>query len=267
MRATPPVSALLGLLAIGGLAAGCGASTQSRTSAARASAPVAHSANPAHIAFLAPAPGARTGSTVLARVTASEELSVRFILDRGRPRIASGLTLTYGHLTPGPHRLIAELLDAGTRRPDATASVRFVVRQPTPKRAARHPVSSVRTPSPASSTPTPYPSSSMPTTPPSSSVPTPPRASSVPTTPPSSSVPMPSQASSAPPHVSSAPAAPPPRPAAPPASSPPAAAPPPAAPSHVPAPPSHAGSGIPQGGGGDGDGDNSGGPSDGDGNV
>ncbi len=227
MRPTRPIGTLIGMLAIAGVAAGCGASSRSASVAPRPPTPVAsHPAAP-KLLFLAPRSGASVGSGVQARVEISGPGHVRFVLDGGPPRLAAGTSISYRDLAPGWHRLVAQLLDSAGQATAATASVRFDVRRPPISHRIAPLVSSTAS---SSSTPAqtqqPATGASQASRPP-------------PSTPPSTP-------------TSSAPA-----PAPPP--------PPPSSPS--PATPSHAGSGIPQGGGGDGDGDNHGGPSDGDGNV
>jgi len=153
MRPTRLIAALIGLLAIGGVAAGCGTTTQSRSAAARPRPPLAARPDPAHISFLAPTPGASVGPTVLARVKVSGRGRVRFILDAGRPRVAAGSAITYRQLAPGRHRLVARLLSFPGQRLAATATARFAVRRPATavaSPATAHPSSAAA----ANSTPT-----------------------------------------------------------------------------------------------------------------
>jgi hypothetical protein len=233
MRPPRPINALLGLLVLGVVTAGCGSAQQSSTTKVKptvkpkAGVKVAAHVQPAHVAFLAPAQGALVGSTVRARVRVSGTGHVRFLLDGGRPRSGAGLMITYRHVGPGGHRLVAELLGPAGQPPLATAVIHFRVRRivmaaPAPSAAPTAPAPTVTSPPPTS--PAPAPTTPAPSTPaPSTPAPSPP--ATTPSPPPASNP------------------------------SPPTATNPPA------------GGGIPQGGGGDGDGDNSGGPSDGDGNV
>ncbi len=178
MRPTRPIGALLGLLAIGGVAAGCGTATKHPTASAPPTAPIAAHPDPVHIRFLKPAQGASLGSTVTARVTVSGRGRVRFVLDRGRPRTANGLSVVYRHLAAGRHRVLARIVPAAGR--SAEAAVTFEVRH-----ASASPPAPVPT---ASTTTTPAPSTSSPTTAPAAP-PAPPR--SAPAPPPPKSTPSP----------------------------------------------------------------------------
>ncbi len=216
------------------LVTGCGSSqpkpaqVRSVTTAAAATpAPP----TPAGIAFISPKAGAAVGSTVLARVRLTGAGRVQFLLDGGPPRSASGLALTLRHLSPGGHRLIAQLLPAD-KASAVSATVRFRVR-PAPVAEKRPAVA----PEPAT----------VPVSPSS-----PARASA-----PAATTPAPTTTHASSPPVSSSPPS---HPSAPPATTPPAHQNPPTATQPQ-------STGIPQGGGGDGDSDNNGGPSDGDGNI
>jgi predicted aconitase with swiveling domain len=223
----------LGLLAIGGLIAGCGSThrTPAPAKPVTASTTSATQPAPARVSFLAPAPGASVGSTVRARVKLTGTGRLQFILDRGSPLIASGTALTLRHLTPGTHQLVAQLLPAG-QGSAVSATVHFRVRAP----AANRPRA---TPAPASSMPA---QTSTATAAPAPAATVTPQAPAPATT---QAAPPPPPATHTAPATTPAPAA----------TTPTTATRPPAA------------SGIPQGGGGDGDADNNGAPSDGDGNV
>ncbi len=131
MRLVRPIGALVGLLAIGGVVAGCGAATHNPGAAT--GPPVPRAGRPAPpISFLAPARAALVGSTVLARVKVSRNGGVRFMLDAGRPRVIAGSAITYRHLASGRHRLVARLLSFSSQRVVAAASTRFDVRPPAP---------------------------------------------------------------------------------------------------------------------------------------
>lgn len=176
MRPTRPIGALIGLLAIGGVAGGCGATTHSPPATVRPPGPVAARPDPPQVVFLAPSEDSSVHSTVIARVKESGHGRLRFILD-GRPRIASGSSITYRHLAPGQHRLVAQLLASGAQRPAATATTRFEVRRAPAPTPIAGPVSapSFSPPAPAQAPPAPSP---PPAAPPASSPPAAPPAPS-----------------------------------------------------------------------------------------
>ncbi len=123
MRPTRPIGTLIGMLAIGGVAAGCGASSHSSTAASRPPTPVASQPAAPKLLFLAPRSGASVGSGVQARVEISGPGHVRFVLDGGPPRLAAGTSISYRDLAPGWHRLVAQLLDSAGQATAAPASV------------------------------------------------------------------------------------------------------------------------------------------------
>ncbi|MGI8429710.1 MAG: hypothetical protein ACR2OB_10495 [Solirubrobacteraceae bacterium] len=152
MRPTRPIVAVFAVLAIGGVAAGCGAGTHSPTAAVRPSAAITSRPDSARIVFLVPAEGASVGSTLLARVKVSGRRRVRFILDRGAPRLVAASAITYRQLAPGRHQLVAQLLASQGQPAIATATVRFNRRSATP---ATPPAASPSAPAPASTPPLP----------------------------------------------------------------------------------------------------------------
>jgi hypothetical protein len=138
-RLVTPTGVTAMVIVIAGLVAGCGSSQPKSTSAKAAATPVASTPaapTPAAIAFVTPKPGAAVGSTVRALVHLTGTGRVQFILDSGPPRSTSGLALTLRHLSPGAHRLIAQLLPAD-KASAVSATVHFRVRPATV--AVKHP--------------------------------------------------------------------------------------------------------------------------------
>ncbi len=173
MRRAHAVLISTGASVAGLLVAACGASHSATTprtttpaTTSAATTHVAEAAAHAHIGFVDPRAGAHLGSTLHIRVRLSEAGHVRYILDGGRARVSGATTIVYRHLTPGAHRLEAELLVASGRRPAATAMIRFRVRRPpaAPVTAPPPPVTTTAPPPPVQSqTATAVPSAPPPT--------------------------------------------------------------------------------------------------------
>lgn len=186
MRHAQAVLISTGVSVAGLLVAGCGTIHQAAgrattsTHAAAGSAGGTRTASvsaPARICFISPRGDARVGPTLRVHVRVSHRGRVRFILDTGRPRLRDVTTVVYRGLTPGLHRLEAQLLVAPGQPPAATAIVRFRVRRSAPKAAVLAPVP----PPPTTAAPAPPPAPPQTTTatppPPTSTAPAAPPAS------------------------------------------------------------------------------------------
>jgi hypothetical protein len=186
-----------GLSVAGLLVAGCGATqratpagatTSTQATAGSESGSLAARVVPARIGFVSPRGDARVGPNLRVHVRLSHRGQVRFILDTGRPRLSDTSTVVYRHLTPGLHRLEAQLLVAPGRPPAATAIVHFRVRPPAPRPAVLAPpppTTTTAAPPPAppqvtTATPPPQTSTAMP----------PPTATAPPAPPPSTGIPQ-----------------------------------------------------------------------------
>jgi hypothetical protein len=168
-------------------ATSAGATTSTQATAGSESGSLAARVVPARIGFISPRGDARVGPNLRVHVRLSHRGQVRFILDTGRPRLSDTSTVIYRHLTPGLHRLEAQLLVAPGHPPVATAIVHFRVRPPAPKPAvlAPPPTTTTAAPPPAppqvtTATPPPQTSTAMP----------PPTATAPPAPPPSTGIPQ-----------------------------------------------------------------------------
>jgi len=181
----------IAMLGAGGLLAGCGTSSH-KASAPSPAAVAPQRTDPVSVQFLAPAPGATVGSKVVARVRLSGHGLVQFVLDHGSPRMARGLTITLLHVSPGHHRLTAEVLVSPGAPPEATSAVSFAVRHPpakasnvVPSPATVTQSTSAVTQSAPPPTPAPMPQPAQPTPPmPAPAAPAPPPVRTAPTPPP-----------------------------------------------------------------------------------
>jgi hypothetical protein len=180
MRRAQAVLISTGASVAGLLVAACGASHSATTTrmttpatTSAATTHVAEAAAHARIGFVDPRAGAHLGSTVHVRVRLSKAGRVRYILDGGRARVSGATTIVYRHLTPGTHRLEAELLVASGGRPAATAMIRFRVRRP-PAAPVTAPPPPVTTTAPAPPVPSQTATAAPPAPPPTAAPPTPP---------------------------------------------------------------------------------------------